>query len=115
MKLHYITLKGEEHPLCYNLQAAAELIDEFGGLDAWQAALNGANNVMAIAKTLKILLNGGRAYCEEMGISMPQPVKNAAAVIDISSPEAVKAIFGAIASDTDREVQTKNAVPTQED
>lgn len=113
MKLTYITLRGEQHPLCYNLYAIERMCDEFGGLDEMSDAVSSDNTgeqIRAVGKVLKILLDGGRAYCAEMAIDMPPAIANPSAVIDASSPEAIKAIFSAINGDkeTEIEVQGKN-------
>lgn len=118
MKLTYIELKGEKHPLCYNLYAIEELCDVFGDLDAMTAAMNSAKQnvqIKAISSVLRALMDGGRAYCTETGIDMPKEIKNPSALIDITSPESVAAIFSAINSDskTEIEVASKNVNPTQ--
>ncbi len=120
MKLTYIELRGEQHPLCYNLYAIEEMCDEFGDLDAMSAKMNSkkkGEQISAIAKVLEILLDGGREYCKEMGIEIPPRVNNPAALIDATSPEAVRAIFTAIKNDkqTEIEVASKNAVAAQDD
>lgn len=114
MNISYIELRGDQHPLCYNLYAIEQICEEFGGLDKMQEAMDGGNQAVAVGKVLKILLASGRAYCEEMGIDLPKAVKNPSALIDITAPETVKAVFSAITSGkkTDVEVQTKNAEPT---
>jgi len=117
MKLTYITLRGEQHPLCYNLYAIEELCDEFGGLDKMADAMNSdsqAEQIRAIGTVLRILMDGGREYCREMGIELPKPIKNPTALIDASSPETITAIFSAIQTDKKQEVEVKNAVTTQD-
>lgn len=114
MKLTYITLRGEQHPLCYNLYAIEKMCDEFGGLDEMSNAVSSDNTgeqIRAVGKVLKILLDGGRAYCAEMAIDVPPAIKNPSAVIDVSSPEMVKAIFSTINGDKETEIEVagKNA------
>lgn len=118
MKLTYITLRGEQHPLCYNLYAIERMCDEFGGLEEMSAAVSSektGEQVRAVGKVLKILMDGGRAYCAEMAIDMPKPIANPAALIDVTSPETVQAIFSAIGGgkETEIEVASKNAATTQ--
>lgn len=120
MKLTHITLRGEQHPLCYNLLAVEELCEEFGSLDEMNKAINSESQreqISAIGKVLRCLMDGGRAYCKEMEIDLPKPVRNPSALIDITSPETVRAIFASIGDGKKSEVEviSKNAEATQDD
>lgn len=117
MKLVYITLRGEQHPLCYNLTAVEEICEEFGSLDGMTEAINSGEQgvqVLALGKVLRCLLDGGRAYCKEMEMDLPRPVRNPSALIDITSPETVKAIFASVNAGKEAEVEaySKNVEAT---
>lgn len=122
MKVSYIELAGEKHPMCFSLSATEDIIDTFGGVDEMSAAIVNDNDLgkklRAISKTLEILIKAGRIYCEAIGEPVPAPLKcRAADLIDITSPEAVKAIFSTIQNDTARTVEaepSKNGAPAQE-
>ena len=117
MKLSYIELRGEQHPLCYNLYAVEEICDAFGSLDEMRTAIESEDKgqqVSAIGKLLRCLLDGGRAYCDEMEIALPRAVKNPAALIDVTDPDTVRAIFSTINSDKKTEIEaiSKNVEAT---
>lgn len=116
MEVKYIELRGEKHPLCYNLYAIERICDEFGDIDTMIESMNGKDNVRSIGKMLKILMEAGREYCREMGMEMPKPIANPSALIDIRDPETIRAIFSTINDHSERSVEVtgKNAVPTQE-
>lgn len=118
MKITYIELKGNQHPLCYNLYAIEEICDEFGSPEDMADKMNSGNRseqLRTITKVLKILMDGGRAYCKEMGIELPEKIENPAALIDATSPEAVQAIFSAIKRDKETEIEviSKNVEAAQ--
>ena len=115
MRLKYITLRDEQHPLCYNLSAVEEICEEFGSLDAMREAVSdGSGQLTAIGKLLRCLLAGGRAYCQEMEIELPRPIRNPAALIDVTDPDTVRAIFSTINEDkkTTVEAQSKKEEAT---
>ena len=120
MNLSYISLRGERHPLCYNLLAVEEICDEFGSLDGMSEAINSNDQgkmISAVGKVLKALMDGGRAYCQEMDIELPRPIRNPSALIDVTDPETVKAVFTTITAgkETTVEATPKNAEATQDD
>ena len=120
MKLRYIELLGNKYPLCFSLSATEELCDIFGDLDGMSKALTDKNTgkqIKAINAVLEILIRAGQNYCKVAGIDTPPPLDcKPGDVMDISDPEAIKAIFEAISGDNEREVEAtpKNAKPTQE-
>lgn len=109
MRLKYITLRGEQHPLCYNLYAVEEICDEFGSLEAMKDAIGDGSSgqLSAIGKLLRCLLDGGRAYCQEMEMELPRPVKNPSALIDVTDPETVRAIFSTVNGDQTTTVEAQ--------
>lgn len=121
MRINYIELLGEKHPLCFSLAATEAICEEFGSTEAMTEAISSDNMALklrAVDKVLDILLRAGRKYCEVAGLDMPEkPLPcRAADVIDISDPSAIATIFGAIKTDTERtiEAKSKNAVPAQD-
>ena len=118
MNINYIELRGEKHPLCYNLYAIERICDEFGDIEAMSRMVSSdkqTDQIRAVSKLLKILMEGGREYCREMGMELPKEVKNPSALIDIASPETIKAVFGAINGNSARTVEatSKNAEATR--
>lgn len=117
MKISYIELLGEKHPLCYSLSAYEEINDTFGSSEAMTEQLK-YNDFSAVDKILGIFLRAGRRYCEAAGEKLPKEITcRIADVIDMRDPDAIGAIFGAIANGGKREVDTleaasKNADPT---
>lgn len=121
MRVNYITLKGEKHPLCFSLSAVEAIIEAFGSLDAMTEAIRGDDvlaKLRATNKTLEIMMDAGRHYCAEMGIDMPPAIKcRPGDLIDITDGEAVRAIFSTISADNERtvEAKSKNADATPEE
>ena len=120
MKVSYIELLGEKHPLCFSLSATEEICEAFGGTDEMMTAISSADTLTklkAVSTTLDILMRAGRKYCEVAGLDMPEnPLPcRAADVIDITDDSAIKAIFGTFKNDSERtvEAKSKNARPTQ--
>ena len=111
MKVTYLTLQGEKHPLCFSLSATEELISTFGDLDRMKAELFGndlAKKIRASVTVLDILLRAGRRYAETMGEPLPPQIKGSVAdLIDGSDKTAITAIFGTIEAGSEREVETK--------
>lgn len=111
MKLSYVQLGGEKHPVCFSLSAIEAIEDEFGSLADMQKSLSGGS-VKAINRVLEIMLNAGHAYCEGMGIEAPAKLKcKPADLIDVTDSDIVKEIFAVISGDSERavEVRSKNA------
>ena len=109
MKIGYIHLAGEDHPLCFSLSAAEKITAEFGDMEGMGKALSGSNmnvQLAAISKTLDILLDAGRKYAEVMGMDLPRKLPcKAADIIDITDESAIKAIFSAVQAGSDRDVE----------
>ena len=120
MKVSYIELLGEKHPLCFSLSATEEIVEEFGGTEQMTDAITSGDTVSqlrAVDKVLDILLRAGRRYCEAAGIEMPAKALRCrpADVMDVTDPSAVQAIFSTISADSARTITAtpKNAEPTQ--
>ena len=119
MRVSYIELLGEQHPMCFSLTASEELSSEFGGLEKMQNALESrdiAQVAKAVDKVLACLLKAGRIYVGATGGQLPAELPcRPADLIDVTDGEAVRAIFTAISADTARtvETKTKNAGATQ--
>lgn len=111
MRVSYIELLGEKHPMCFSLSASEELSSEFGGLEKMQNALESkdiAQVASAVDKVLVCLLKAGRIYVGATGGELPAELTcRPADLIDVTDGEAVKAIFTAISADTTRTVETK--------
>lgn len=107
MKVSYITIAGEKHPVCFSLSAIEDIEEEFGSLDAMQKAL-GAGTVRAVNRVLEIMLKAGRAYCAGMGIECPPPLKcRPGDLIDVHDNAIIADIFSAMTDGSERAVETK--------
>ncbi len=110
MRVSYIELLGQRHPLCFSLTAATEMDEAFGGLESLAERLQtGGIGQMAksVNTALEILLKAGRIYVSACGGELPEPMPcRPADLIDVTDGTAVTAIFSAISSDTEREVET---------
>lgn len=120
MKVSYIELGGRKHPLCFSLSASAKLSDHFGDLDKMQKELS-KKDIGTVARAadiiLSVLMEAGRKYAKYIGEELPPALEcSPADLIDVTDPEAIKAIFAAISGDTERnvEVQSKNADAKQD-
>ena len=116
MRINYIELLGERYPMVFSSKAGELLVDEFGSLENMREAMSSQNPFRAANKTLKILTDCGRKYCEIMHIDCPPPLPcDPADIIDVSDPDALSSIFSTIASGSEREVEVveKNGVTTQ--
>lgn len=111
MKVSYIELLGEQHPMCFSLAASEELSAKFGGLEKMENALASkdiAQVAHAVDTVLDCLLKAGRIYVTAAGGELPAELPcRPADLIDVTDGSAVKAIFTAIATDTARTVETK--------
>lgn len=118
MKVSYIELLGQKHPLCMSLAAAEELTEEFGDLSKMADELDGKNlskMARAVDRILTILLKAGRIYAGALGEKLPPELPcRPADLIDVRDQAAVQAIFSAMRADTERtvEVEGKNAEAT---
>lgn len=111
MRVSYIELLGQKHPMCFSLTASAELDAAFGGLESLSDRIQSgslAQQAEAINRAVEILMKAGRVYAAAMGMDVPDPLPCAPAdVIDVTDGAAVRAIFSTIAGDTEREVETE--------
>lgn len=121
MKITYIELLGEQHPMCFSLAASEALAEKFGGLENMDKALSGGDiraTAKAVDTILAVLLKAGRTYVAAMGGELPPEIPcRPADLIDVADgAEAIKSMFSAIKNDTAREVEakSKNAGATQE-
>lgn len=121
MRMSYIQLLGEQHPLCLSLTAYEQIDDRFGSFDAMCDKLTG-DNPGEIARTvndvLEILLRAGRVYGSAMGMELPEKLPcKPADVIDVTEGRAVQSIFQAMRGDVKRTVEAeedeKNGAATQ--
>jgi len=111
MKLSYVQLEGEKHPVCFSLSAIEAIEDAFGSLDAMRDSLT-KGSVKAINTVLEIMLDAGRAYCSGMGMDCPPKLQcRPSDLIDASDTDIVGDIFAVISGDSERsvEVRSKNA------
>ena len=120
MRVSYIDLLGEKHPLCFSLSATEEIVEEFGGTEQMADAITGEDalsKLRAVDKVLDILMRAGRRYCAAAGLEMPESPLGCrpADVMDVTDPSAVEAIFSTISGDSRRTITAapKNAVLTQ--
>lgn len=109
MKVTYIELLGERHPLCFSLAASEALDEAFGGLDKMTEALSGGS-LSQIAKAadtvLQILMKAGRVYCGARGDTLPPPLTcRPADLLDVRDGSTVRLILAAISGDSEREVE----------
>lgn len=110
MRVTYIELLDQRHPMCFSLAASEALDEAFGGLERMQEELQ-SGSVGRVAKAadtvLAILMQAGRIYASARGEELPEKLPcRPADLIDASSKEAVQAIFSAITGGTEREVET---------
>lgn len=107
MKLSYVQLGGEKHPVCFSLSAIEAIEEEFGSLDNMREGLVGGK-VKAINRVLEIMIDAGRAYCAAMDLKCPPKLKcRPGDLIDITDGDIVKDILGAMAADGERKIETK--------
>lgn len=122
MKVTYIELLGERHPLCFSLSAIEDICDTFGSVEDMQTLLFDDTNTSAklktVGKLLDILVKAGRRYFKLAGKELPPEIKgNLADLIDISDPGSITKVFEAINGDAEREIEarpSKNAEAAQE-
>lgn len=119
MKLGYLELLGQKHPLCFSYAAAAELEEAFGSLEAMGDQVDSDKlsvSVPAINTLLEVLMKAGRIYAGAMGEELPpklpcKPVE----LIQANQRREVIVAFRTITGHSTREVETagKNAEATQ--
>lgn len=111
MKTTYIELAGQKYPLRFTFAAAERISEEFGSMDNMSAELTDENtgrSVDALNKVLTILLDAGRFCATACGEETPpeltcRPVD----LLDAWDTDVLKAIFGVIKGDTEREVEVE--------
>lgn len=119
MRVNYIELLGEKHPLCFSLAASEELSEQFGDLNKMSGELTSKDAkrvAQAVDKVLNALLKAGRIYASAMGHELPKPIPcRPADLLDVRDSNSMKVIMEAMTADTKREVQTEgNAGATQD-
>lgn len=119
MKVSYIELLGQKHPMCFSLAASERIDEEFGSLDAMMDELH-SKEIRRIAKAadkvLQILMHAGRVYMSACGEELPPAIPcRPADLIAVSDKESLEAIFSTMKDDSTQEVaaESKNAGATQ--
>lgn len=111
MRISYIELLGEQHPMCFSLSASEAMSSKFGSLERMQEDLQSgdlARVARAVDEVLAILLRAGRTYVAAIGGDLPKELPcRPADLIDVTDGSAIKAIFATIRNDTNRTVETK--------
>lgn len=108
MKISYVELAGEKHPVCFSLSAIEELEDEFGSLSEMRERLK-EGKVKAINKVLAIILRAGRTYCTGIGEECPPPLKcRPGDLIGVNDTGIISDIFSAMTADMNRSVEVKS-------
>lgn len=111
MRIGYIELCGEKHPLCFSLSATEEICQQFGDLSNMGKALaetDVAKHLHAVDSVLSILMRAGRRYCEVIGEELPPPLPcRPADVIGLGDKSAIEAIYATINDDNARTVEAK--------
>lgn len=121
MKVGYIELAGEKHPLCFSLSATEEICEQFGDLSGMAKALDSEElvpRIHAIDSVLTILMKAGRNYCDVMGQELPPPLPcRLADVLGVFDKDAIAAIRETIDSGKARtvEAQPKKDEPAPEE
>lgn len=116
MRISYIELAGERHPLCFSLTAIEEISSEWGDMDGMSKAISDTENLArklnAINKLLEILIAAGRRYGETVGMELPPKLKcRPGDLIDITDSDTLGKIFAVVKNDAERDVEavSKNA------
>lgn len=110
MRISYIELARERHPLCFSLSAIEEISSEWGDISGMSKAISDESNLSAklkaINKLLEILIAAGRRYGETVGMELPPKLKcRPGDLIDITDSDALGTIFAAITNDAERDVE----------
>lgn len=113
MRIKYINILGQEHPLCYSLRASAELGEIFEEM-AGSKRKKGADGLY-YGKMLDVLLKAGRVYGKVAGVELPPPLPcSAADLVDATDLATIRLIRECIREGGKREVVTEgNAEATQ--
>lgn len=78
MRVTYINLLGEEHPLCFSFSAIEEITDKFGGMSEMQEVLFSddlGKQMKAVGQLLAILLKAGRRHAKLVGLPLPKEIE----------------------------------------
>lgn len=110
MKMHYVEMLGERHPLCLSFTAAAALDERFGGLENMTDAMM-SGSVSKRAEALDVVLTemmrAGRVYAAAMGEQLPKPIPcKPSDLLSAQDGSALAAVFAAVRANTHREVKT---------
>lgn len=120
MRVTYLELLGQKHPMCFSVTASLELDQAFGGLENMAGRFQEgglAQRAEAINTALKVLLKAGRVYASAAGLDVPPPLPcEPVDLIDGTDGNAVKNIFSAISGSAEREVEieSKNGGATRD-
>ena len=120
MRVTYLELLGQKHPMCFSVTASAELDHAFGGLENMSKRMTDgslAQKVGAINTALEILLKAGRVYASAAGLDVPPPLPcEPGDLMDVTDGNAVNTIFSAISGSAGREVEieSKNVGATRD-
>lgn len=119
MRVSYIELLGQKHPMCFSLAASERVDEEFGGLDGFLAEVQSGDTrriAKAADRMISILMAAGRTYVGALGEELPPPIPcRPADLIGVGDKESIRAIFSTVREDTGREVEieSKNTPATQ--
>lgn len=120
MKVTYIELANQKHPLCFSLAASEKLTKAFGGLDKMADGLTGnadeSRSVDSVDTILRILLDAGRIYTAACGEELPPKIPcRPSDLIDVRDTTIMQTIMEAMSEGTKREVEIeiKNGEATQ--
>lgn len=116
MKVSYVELLGQKHPLCFSIGAYEEIGEIYGTMDNMQAEIAADDMVRAAKATeqvLQLLLKAGRSRAKTCGEELPEPISyRIGDLIDIRDGRNL--IIGCMKADTERKVRTTgNAEATQ--
>lgn len=121
MKVTYIELAGNRHPLCFSLAVSEKLDEAFGGLENMQEELD-SRQISRISRAVDVvltaLMEAGRVYltaCGEEAALPPRLTCRPVDLLDVRDNSVIKTVMTAIKGDSGREVEivTKNGGATQ--
>lgn len=120
MKIGYLELMGQKHPMCFSYSAAAELEEAFGSLEGVEAQVFDDKLTVCVPATntlLEVLMKAGRIYAKAMGEELPAPLPcRPVDLIPANDKKAISAVFATISGDAKREVEVKaKNVPATQD
>lgn len=123
MRLNYIELAGQMHPLCFSLAASERISDEFGSLENMQKmmmdeSVSEGDRIRTIDRVLTIMMDAGRIYASAMGEQLPPKLPcRPADLIDPVDPKTLMTLTSTMSADTERtvEIAAKNGEATRTD